>query len=325
MAVTSGGANVSNPAAVAGRPGLDGASAPLSGSGGNAGVGGPAPLGGMMAPPPSGSDAPRPSPGCDTAAAAPAMDQDLMLMHGGMARSYILHMPRSADPKTPIPLVLSIHGFTSSNTGQRAVTGQNDVADKHGFMVAYPQGTGSQRGFNAGSCCIGGDVDDVGFMRAIVDDVGKRACLDRRRVYATGISNGGMMSFRLACEADDTFAAVAPVVGQTWITPCNPKRGVPILSFNGTADMTVTYQMANPLNEMWAMRDQCTSGPVTEPIGTTPSRCKVWTQCRDGAEVRVCSMEGMTHCQPGRPNCNNQDIDANEAMAMFFERFRLPP
>jgi polyhydroxybutyrate depolymerase len=280
---------------------------------------------GGMAPPATGADAPRPSPGCGTAAMAPAMDQDLMLMHGGMARSYILHMPRSADPKQPVALLLSIHGFTSSNTGQRAVTGQNEVADKHGFAVAYPQGTGSQRGFNAGSCCIGGDVDDVGFMRAIVDDIGKRACLDERRVYATGISNGGMMSFRLACEADDMFAAVAPVVGQTWITPCSPKRGVPILSFNGTADMTVTYQMANPLNEMWAMRDQCMSGPIMEPIGTTSSTCKVWTQCRDGAEVRVCSMEGMNHCQPGRPNCNNQDIDANEAMWMFFERFRLPP
>jgi len=283
--------------------------------------------GGTMAPAPTGDDTLDPSPGCSGAMAgamAGTMDQDVMLTHGGMARSYILHLAPAADGKKPIPVLLSIHGFTSSNTGQRAVTGQNEVADKHGFVVAYPQGTGMQRGFNAGSCCIGGEVDDLGFMRAIVEDIGKRTCIDRRRVYATGISNGGMMSFRLACQADDVFAAVGPVVGQTWVTPCEPKRGVPIISFNGTADMTVKYEMANPLNEMWAVRDACKSGPVTEKIGSTQSRCKVWSDCRDGAEVRVCSLEGMNHCQPGRPNCNNQDIDANEAMWKFFERFKLP-
>lgn len=299
--------------------------------GGNAGAGGmsgsamPAGAGSPGVAEPTSDDAPRPSPGCGTAK-LPTADQDLTLQHGGAMRRFILHVPPGSDANTPIPLVLSIHGYTSSYTGQRGVSGMNKTADQYKYIVAYPQGTGEQadRGFNAGVCCGGASsnkVDDVGFMRAIVADVGKRACVDLRRVYATGISNGGMMSFRLACEADDMFAAVAPIVGLTWVTPCEPKRGVPILSFLGTDDMIVTYKMAVPSSEGWAMRNECKSGPKTEPHGK--SSCKIWTDCKDGAEVQVCSMQGQQHCWTGNANCNT-DINASDALSKFFQRFKLP-
>jgi len=224
-------------------------------------------------------------------------------------------------------LVLNFHGYTSSAAGQQRYTALDQTADEHGFMVAYPEGLSNS--FNAGSCCgnSAGSVDDVGFARAIVADVGERACLDRRRVYSTGMSNGGMMSYRLACEAADLVAAVAPVVGSTRIEPCEPGRGVPILSFNGTDDSLVGYASANPLNEQWAVRDECQGDPVAEPHGA--SSCKVWSSCRDGAAVHVCTLQGMGHCWPGaQDSCpygaTNDEIDANAAMWEFFSRFALP-
>jgi poly(3-hydroxybutyrate) depolymerase len=124
-------------------------------------------------------------------------------------------------------------------------------------------------------------VEDVGFMRAIVEQVSSRGCVDQRRIYATGMSKGGMMSFHLACDASDMFAA----------------RGVPILSFLGTSDMLVTYSTANPQSEMWATRNQCKTGPVME--SHRGSTCKVWKDCRERAEVRVCSMMGMGRGEHG--------------------------
>lgn len=137
------------------------------------------------------------------------------LEFGGTTRSYEIHLPPSYDGTRPLPLVLNFHGFTSS---------------------------GLDQSWNAGLCCGRSatlDVDDVGFTRAIIDDISSRACVDPSRVYATGMSNGGFFSHRLACEAADVIAAVAPVAGVLGIDEeaCNPARPIPIIHLHGTGDM----------------------------------------------------------------------------------------
>lgn len=262
-----------------------------------------------------------PSEGCSGSSSA--VDETVDLAN----RSFILHVPAAAESGEPLPLVLNFHGYTSSPSSQRDYTEMNALADEEGFVVAYPEGL--SRSFNAGSCCgnSAGSVDDVSFARDIVAHIGQRTCLDLGRVYSTGISNGGMMSFRLACEASDLVAAVAPVVGSTRLSSCEPPRGVPIISFNGTDDSLVNYAQANPNNEQWAERNGCSAGPATESYGS--SSCKVWTECDDGVEVQVCTLQGMGHCWPGAPSgcpygSANDDINANRAMWEFFSRFRKP-
>lgn len=271
-------------------------------------------------------DAARPSPGCGMMGLNVSADENATMMHDGAMREYIVHYPKNYDPQKPIPFLFNLHGYTSTNTSQRMYTNMNAKADAVGFIVVYPQGLDNS--FNAGDCCGNSsmnDVDDVGFMRAILEKVGGQACVDLRRVYSTGMSNGGMMSFRLACDASDIIAAVAPVVGFVADSSCMPTRGVPILSFLGTDDGIVGYDRANPQSEMWAMRNECKSGPMMEAHGG--SNCKIWKDCRDGVEVHVCSMMGMGHCWPGPP-CSlgtaNTDIIATDAMWDFFARYRLP-
>jgi polyhydroxybutyrate depolymerase len=274
------------------------------------------------------TDATAPSPGCGMAGIDGGNDETVNLMHDGAMREYIVHFPAAYDASKPVPLLLNFHGLTSDNESQMRYSEMNATSDERGFVVAYPDGLNNA--FNAGSCCGGSadTVDDLGFARAIVEQIGARACIDMRRVYSTGLSNGGMMSFHLGCDAADLFAAIAPVVAFVPDPTCEPTRGVPVLGLIGTADAVVTYDRANPQNEMWAVRNECKTGPMTVSHGA--SSCKVWTDCRDDVEVQICSLEGMGHCWPGSSlqcpfGMANDDVMANDAMWEFFDRFRLPP
>jgi polyhydroxybutyrate depolymerase len=264
------------------------------------------------------------SPGCNGAALA-AGDETRSVSVGGTMRSYIVHIPAGYDASRPVALVLNFHGLTSNNGRQLEYTNMNAKADEKGFIVAYPSGIDAS--FNAGNCCSDNAQDDVGFARSIIDEVGSTACLDLRRVYSTGLSNGGMMSFRLGCEASDVFAAIAPVVAFVAVDECTPPRGVPMLSFIGDADSVVTYDRAYPTNIDWAMINECQGDAVIEEHDA--SHCEVWSNCKDGVEVKVCVLAGMGHCWPGAPmmcrfGTANDDISANDAMWEFFERYRLP-
>ena len=124
------------------------------------------------------------------------------------------------------------------------MSGFNGVADQNGFVVVYPNGTGRWSGdilftWNGGNCCGSAqekNVDDVGFMRAIVTDLQTQFKIDPKRIYATDMSNGGILAQRLGCEAADLFAAIAPVAGTLNFTPCTPSRSVSVIEFHGTAD-----------------------------------------------------------------------------------------
>jgi polyhydroxybutyrate depolymerase len=262
------------------------------------------------------------------------------LEHDGVSRSYELYVPPAYDGSTPVPVVLNFHGFTSSGLAQQENASMDETAAREGFIVVYPNGLDNS--WNAGVCCgrsADTNVDDVGFARALIEDLGERGCIDTARVYTTGMSNGGFLSHRLACEAADVIAAAAPVAAVLGIdeTACNPARPIPIMQFNGTADPLVRYDgggledslSAQESIDGWIARDGCTGEPeVSYQNGA--ATCETVGDCEGGASVTLCSIEGAGHCWPGQP-CRlgfagepTFDIDANEAMWGLFSTVKLP-
>ncbi len=328
-ALVEGSGGTAGAAGSGGASGSGGVGGGSGGSGGAGGVGG-GPVGG-----------PIPSPGCGLGALSGG---DSTVQVPG-PRSYVLHVPAGYDGAQPVPLVLNFHGFTS-NAGQQIIfSGMNETSDARGFVLAYPEGIGTS--WNGGACCgqaATAGLDDVEFARVVVNDVANRACVDMRRVYATGMSNGGFMSHRLACEASDVFAAIGPVAGVVGIPfeQCNPGRPVPVIHFHGTNDALVPYgggQLGFPgltagnfpsvpdTFGLWGGKNQCKRGPeVTNQVGA--ATCETLSDCAGGVRVTLCTIQGMNHCWPGKAFCpllpSNTDLNANDAMLDFFMQFELP-
>jgi polyhydroxybutyrate depolymerase len=282
---------------------------------------------------------------------------------GGRTRTFLYHVPPGRSG--PFPVVLNFHGGGSNARQQQGYSGMDATADRHGFVVAYPDGTGLVPGqrhlltFNAGGCCppatING-VDDVGFAESIVGWLAAIVPVDWRRVYATGMSNGGMMAHRLAAESA-LFAAVAPVAGQLNVTYFAPSRPVPVMEFHSVDDSRARYEggqgarlprtRLRPLFpgveagiERWAAHNGClrqpSAGPTVTGVPGTINEGQTATSYtygpgRAGSEVVLVKLTGAGHVWPGstvalprllgRPTTI---VDANEVMWRFFAAHPLP-
>ena len=281
---------------------------------------------------------------------AVAADTAVQIEWGGRIRTAILHSPPAGDGTSPRPLVLLLHGGGGHGAQAQASCGMDAVADREGFLVAYPDGTsafGNLLTWNAANCCgyaWENDVDDAGFLRALVGEIARRHPVDPRRVYATGMSNGGMMSYRLGCRAADLFAAIAPVAGALNETVCSPAAPLPVIVFHGTDDQQVLYDGGFGPNQItprfdqpvshavafWVAHDRCATTPETK---TSPSGAIVrdtWSGGTDGAEVVLTTVVGGGHAWPGsvapRPGADppTQEISASELMWAFFARHPKP-
>ena len=211
-------------------------------------------------------------------------DHTLELDHGGLTRTALLHVPPGYDDGVATPLVVNFHGL-SSNAGQQVLfSGMNATADAEGFIVAYPEGV--MNSWNAGECCGGAQeqgIDDVGFVRALVEAIEAEACVDPARIFATGMSNGGFMTNRLACEANDLFAAFAPVSAALVTIPCAPARAIPTMIFNGTQDALVPYDGglffgAQETFAFWVEASGCEGAPVTT-YDEGAATCETFDSC----------------------------------------------
>ncbi|HEU5072687.1 MAG TPA: PHB depolymerase family esterase, partial [Polyangiaceae bacterium] len=161
----------------------------------------------------------------------------------GVTRSYVLHVPESYDGTTPVPLVFDFHGLGGNGMQQASSSGYRQVADREGFLIAFPDGT--ENAWNIGQCCTNSkEIDDVTFTRAMLESIASDGCVDLARVYVTGFSNGGGMAYLLACEAADVIAAAAPAAFDM-LDPedpvCSPSRPIAVLSSRGTNDTAVPY------------------------------------------------------------------------------------
>lgn len=251
-------------------------------------------------------------------------DQTFSLTSGGVARDYALHVPDSYDPTLPTMLVISFHGFSSDSTQQAAVSGMSAVSDERGFIAVYPNGL--NHAWNGGTCCPGAATDDVQFVRDMVAQISESYCVDPRRIFTTGISNGGLMANRVACEAADLIASTAPVAAGLGVS-CQPSGPRAHLAFAGTLDPFVPYAIQTLQSETWRSLNGCSdaAGIVYQQGDAT---CEEWSACRDNATVRLCTIDGGGHTWPGGVPIpfgkTSIDIDATREMVAFFEGHPMP-
>lgn len=268
----------------------------------------------------------------------------------GRERHYLVHLPPRHDPATPAALVLAFHGGGANARNMVEFSGLNGKADQAGFIVVYPEGSGRLERmltFNTGNCCghaADHGIDDVAFVRHLLTDLEGVVEIDRRRVFATGMSNGAMMAYRVASELADRIAAIAPVGGPMGTETCRPTRAVSVMHFHGDADAfapfgggkgrgpsgTDFYSVEHSI-AAWVRANACQTTPVTtrlpdrEHDGTTVKQVR-YDSGKEGSEVVLVVIEGGGHTWPGREprmsvlGTSTRDISANDMMWEFFER-----
>ncbi len=241
----------------------------------------------------------------------------------GNDRQYAVHVPTGYQKDTPVPALFCIHGLAQTAVMFCLDTGVAwpAKADQEGFVVIMPNGY--MNSWNAGTCCggaVSAGLDDVSLMRAIFAEVGKHVNIDLRRVYSTGLSNGGYMSYRLACEASDLFVAVAPsagaigtaaIGGGTSMTSdlmaCAPTHKVSVLDIHGTSDPLIPYSTQKPSLAIVQASDDCamTTAPATVVASGGDTTCVSFTGCPACPNVNVtgCSIMGGGHCWFGSSDC----------------------
>lgn len=264
----------------------------------------------------------------------------------GRTRSYLVHVPARYDRGKPTPVVLVFHGAFTNATVTTVLTGLNAKADSAGFIAVYPNGTGVGNGalfFNAWSkSAPNGPPDDVAFTASLLDQLALQVNVDPKRVFATGISNGGMMCYRLAGELSERIAAIASVSGTLTLPEYHPKRAVPVLHFHGTADTIVPFagpkgkasktfvmKSVDETIKTWVALDGCAKQPATTTLpdtahdGTTVTR-DVYSGGKDGSEVVLYTITGGGHNWPGRImplkflGKSTMNISANDLIWDFF-------
>ncbi len=270
------------------------------------------------------------------------------LSHDGRERSYLLYVPASVDWNQPLPLVFVFHGGSGNAQSAITMSGLNDVADQNGFIVVYPNGTGRLSDdklltWNGGNCCAyaqAENVDDVGFVRDIVADLQTQATIDVKRIYATGLSNGAMVSHRLACEAADLFAAVAPVAGTLNFPACSPSQPVSIIVFHGTDDQNVPYEggkgpeslvnvdfvSVQDSVDFWVSANECS--PEAQTNIADQFNNEVWTGCAAATAVELYTIIGGGHAWPGgKPGWPGADqpVTSLSASSLIWEFFATHP
>jgi polyhydroxybutyrate depolymerase len=296
------------------------------------------------------------------------------LTFDGRQRDYRLHVPPAAASGKPLPLVLNLHGATQNAQLEEITSDMDPNADMNGYLVAYPDGTriskvltpdpvakNAQYGWNAGMCCglpVTKHINDVGFLLKVISDVAAKTPVDLRRVYMTGISNGGMMAYAMAAEASGHVAAISSISGQVEIPVIHPTRSVPTMEFHSVDDPIAKFDgtpSKDPLLRLsvmegidqWVKADRCDKKPVTgtEIVGAVGSISAgetatpiSYTHCRSGAEVALWRFTGSGHVWPGSPlNMGPMKnwilagvgrgiiiVNADETMWQFFEKYSLP-
>ncbi|WP_159085799.1 extracellular catalytic domain type 1 short-chain-length polyhydroxyalkanoate depolymerase [Aeromicrobium chenweiae] len=273
---------------------------------------------------------------CSTARPLPVGDSERTIVTGGRERSYVLHVPPGYRPTERTPLVLMFHGLGGDPQTVLESTEMGTMADQHNAILAVPLGRGKPSQWRFRSP-ISNPRSDVAFVRQLVKQLKKDACVDSSRTYAAGFSNGSALTLALACDASTQFAAYAAVSGPYYEPWCGKAPAASIIYFHGTADTTVPYRGANtvighlpPVNDImakWAKHDRCPSAG-TRTRATSAVRHFSWVGCEDGTSVDIFAVVGGVHgwpgggpMSPGRTSrTKNSPVDATALIWKFFAR-----
>lgn len=282
-----------------------------------------------------------------------AGDYTFEIKQGDLTRKYLVHVPPNYHPQNPTPLLVAFHGGGGSmeHMAKDELYGLITKSNKEGFIVAFPNGyskfaKGIFATWNAGNCC--GDardkkIDDVEFIRAMVANIAGQMNIDRNRIFATGMSNGGMISYVMACELPDIFKAIAAVAGTDNTVTCSHKQPISILHihaknddhvlFNGGAgegafkdESKVTQFTSVPESiNRWVDYNQCNPTPQ-RVLTVNGAYCDLYSGCKDDKQVELCVTDTGGHSWPGgykpRGEGTSKAIFANDVMWDFFKNQR---
>lgn len=280
-----------------------------------------------------------------------------IFVYNGEVRSYILHLPPSYNGVDKLPLVVVLHGGGGNAEQVEKHTGFSEKADEEGFIVVYPDGSGRLPRYlltwNGGFCCgyaLENNIDDVGFIRALVKYLIKHYGINRNMIYATGISNGGIMSYRLGAELSDLFAAIAPVAGSIggqatqndsiWCIP-DPKYPISVIVFHGTNDTRIPYDGGRPLQNdtrgafsylsvndsvsFFVIHNHCDAVPQRNISQSGLIIKDLYTGGLNHTEVALYTIVNGTHSWPGgkiswrNGDVPTMEISATDLIWKFFE------
>jgi polyhydroxybutyrate depolymerase len=278
-------------------------------------------------------------------------DSTLAIESGGMQRTVLLHLPAGYSDTQKTALVLNLHGSESTASAQEAFTGMNATSDADGFVVAYPQAAiadGSGFDWNVpGQPLLGGGSvpanapNDVDFLQQTITTLEAGLCIDPNRIFVTGFSGGARMTSQLGCDLSTVVAAIAPVSGLRFPSPCPATRPVPVMAFHGTADPVDPYEgngqaywtySVPTAAQRWAAFEGCASAPAATQPGSS-LRLTSYTGCKSGSSVSLYTIVGEGHEWPGGPHlgkgytsilgAQSNAINANNAMWQFFSSHPL--
>jgi polyhydroxybutyrate depolymerase len=238
------------------------------------------------------------------------------ILVSGAKRLYTRYVPSNLSKLNSVPVVFAFHPWFGTSTDMMVLTLFNSIAEQNNFLVIYPQGIDDS--WNAGGCCgtaMDQSIDDIAFVRQMLSDLETMVPIDPKRIYATGWSNGGILAYRLACEMSDTFAAIAPVAGVLWYSPCQPEQPVSVMHVHGMNDKTVPFEGGkSDLEDLgivphglivpsvsqgiatWVQLDGCAGSPVEEKQDVITHIS--YTSCRAGTTVELYKIDYQDHLYP---------------------------
>ncbi|OWY21421.1 T9SS C-terminal target domain-containing protein [Sphingobacteriales bacterium UPWRP_1] len=267
---------------------------------------------------------------------------DRTMLYDGLLREYRIYLPEVYDGSQPASLLFNLHGYGSNNLQQFIYGDFRAIADTANVILCLPNGTADAFGSLRWNSGFETGVDDVGFISALIDSLSAEFNINPAHIYSTGMSNGGFMSYTLACELGNRIAAIASVTG-TMTTfqaaNCMPYRPIPVLEIHGTADETVPYDGSaeflgiDSLIAYWTGENECPDAPAVTPLpnnntsdGSTVERFDYYN-CTAGTQVVLYKVYGGSHSWPGSIillSGTNRDFSASTAVWNFFRQFHHP-
>lgn len=265
---------------------------------------------------------------CSPARDATSGSETRTVDHDGLDRTYVLSVPESYDGDVATPVIVNMHGLSSTAEQQNLLSNMPGAGGERGYIVVAPQGEPATIPFPSGAFTtnfwnvadvvdssgvdaqLEGAVDDIGFLGSVMDDLEQELCIDTDREYATGLSNGAAMAVALACVDSERWAAIAPVAGANFVTECDPSTPVSMVNIHGTADMLAPYEGGGTLGfdlglpgvvdetAGFAERGGCAAEPTVEQIGEDVE-FRQWPDCRSGIGVDLYTVLEGGHTWPG--------------------------
>jgi len=243
--------------------------------------------------------------------------REIVIQSGGRERRMVVEVPESAVQGEPAPLVVLFHGALATPEVILANTRFAEKGAEADFITVA--GAGIENTWNGGGCCdpaaaLG--VDDVGFTRDMIETVSDELCIDPERVFATGFSNGGVMTYRLACEMADVFSATAPVASAL-LADCEPARPAPILIIQNVEDPIAPFPLGPAGFNRFQILHECSGTPV-ESQPAANATCETAQACTDEATTELCAIGGISHVWPGGATNPSGAYDATDQIWDFF-------